>query len=98
MTLRAANSKFIEELINAERLSLVGTMMSSMVHDFRNPISTIGMIAHVQAYAACRRQIGRHHVTDYRGLHQRIRPYDVCAHVHAALDRRRAHEQVGSFV
>lgn len=43
--LRAINSLFIEELLNAERLSLVGTMMSSIVHDIRNPIARIIMVS-----------------------------------------------------
>ncbi|MDF1738833.1 MAG: ATP-binding protein [Verrucomicrobiales bacterium] len=39
--LKSANTHFINELIDSERLSLIGTMMGSMVHDFRNPIATI---------------------------------------------------------
>ncbi len=39
--LKSANTRFIKELIDAERLSLIGTMMGAMVHDFRNPIATI---------------------------------------------------------
>lgn len=43
--LRSASSLFIKELRNAERLSLVGTMMSSIVHDFRNPIATLSLVS-----------------------------------------------------
>ncbi|MGB3118643.1 MAG: ATP-binding protein [Verrucomicrobiales bacterium] len=43
--LRSASSLFIKELQNAERLSLVGTMMSSIVHDFRNPIATLSLVS-----------------------------------------------------
>lgn len=39
--LKSANTRFIKKLIDSERLSLIGTMMGSMVHDFRNPIATI---------------------------------------------------------
>ncbi|MGI9189173.1 MAG: cyclic nucleotide-binding domain-containing protein, partial [Longimicrobiaceae bacterium] len=39
--LRGANTHFIEELMEAERLSLVGSMASTIIHDFRNPISVI---------------------------------------------------------
>ena len=39
--LKSANTRFINQLIDAERLSLIGTMMGAMVHDFRNPIATI---------------------------------------------------------
>lgn len=42
--LRTANSKFIRDLIDNERLSLIGSMMTSIVHDIRNPIATISMV------------------------------------------------------
>ncbi len=41
--LRSTSSLFIQELLNTERLSLVGTMMNSIVHDLRNPIASILM-------------------------------------------------------
>ena len=41
--LKSANTYFIDKLIDAERLSLIGSMMSAMVHDFRNPIASILM-------------------------------------------------------
>lgn len=44
--LRTANTAFVDKLIQTERLSLLGTMMSKMVHDFRNPIATLGMISY----------------------------------------------------
>ncbi|NNE92889.1 MAG: cyclic nucleotide-binding domain-containing protein [Verrucomicrobiales bacterium] len=44
--LRSANSVFIDKLIQTERLSLLGTMMTGIVHDFRNPIATLGMMGH----------------------------------------------------
>ena len=43
--LRVANSHFIQELLNTERLSLIGSMMGSIVHDLRNPIASISMVA-----------------------------------------------------
>jgi signal transduction histidine kinase len=39
--LRRANSHFITEVMRAERLSLVGTMANSIIHDLKNPISVI---------------------------------------------------------
>ena len=39
--LRSSSSLFIDELVNSERLSLVGRMMGSIVHDIRNPIANI---------------------------------------------------------
>lgn len=39
--LRRSNSHFIEEMIRNERLSLLGRMSSSIIHDFKNPMATI---------------------------------------------------------
>lgn len=44
--LRSANSVFINKLVETERLSLLGTMMTGIVHDFRNPIATLEMLNH----------------------------------------------------
>jgi signal transduction histidine kinase len=39
--LRYTNALFIDELLQAERLTLLGTMVSSIVHDLKNPMSAI---------------------------------------------------------
>lgn len=39
--LREVNSHFMTELIRTERLSLVGTMANSIIHDLKNPICII---------------------------------------------------------
>jgi signal transduction histidine kinase len=39
--LRQNNQHFIEEMMRSERLSLLGTTISSIVHDMNNPIGTI---------------------------------------------------------
>jgi signal transduction histidine kinase len=39
--LRHANTHFVEELLRNERLSLLGRMSSSIIHDFKNPMATI---------------------------------------------------------
>jgi signal transduction histidine kinase len=39
--LRNNNQRFIEEMMRNERLSLIGTTISSIVHDMNNPISCI---------------------------------------------------------
>jgi len=44
--LRSTNSVFINKLVETERLSLLGTMMTGIVHDFRNPIATLEMLNH----------------------------------------------------
>jgi signal transduction histidine kinase len=42
--LSEVSTTFIDELKQAERLSLVGSMVGSIVHDFKNPISTIKQV------------------------------------------------------
>ena len=39
--LRSVNTHFINEVMRAERLSLVGAMANSIIHDLKNPISII---------------------------------------------------------
>lgn len=39
--LREFNRKYVEELLQAERLSLVGRFARSIVHDFKNPLNVI---------------------------------------------------------
>ncbi|HEX8310653.1 MAG TPA: ATP-binding protein [Chthoniobacteraceae bacterium] len=39
--LRGVNSHFISEMMRTERLSLVGTMANSIIHDLKNPIGVI---------------------------------------------------------
>lgn len=39
--LRNANTHFIHQVMEAERLSLVGSMAGSIIHDFKNPMSVI---------------------------------------------------------
>lgn len=43
--LRGINSHFITELMRSERLSLVGTMANSIIHDLKNPIHALKMCA-----------------------------------------------------
>jgi signal transduction histidine kinase len=39
--LRLTNSRFIEQLLRSERLTILGTMLSSIVHDLKNPLAAI---------------------------------------------------------
>jgi signal transduction histidine kinase len=39
--LRATNVRYIEQLLQTERLALLGTMISSIIHDLKNPLSAI---------------------------------------------------------
>ena len=43
--MRGLNSHFITELMRSERLSLVGTMANSIIHDLKNPIHALKMCA-----------------------------------------------------
>lgn len=51
--LRQNNQHFIEQMMRSERLSLLGTTISSIVHDMNNPITTIlGACQVIQSSAA----------------------------------------------
>jgi signal transduction histidine kinase len=39
--LRYTNSRYIEQMLRNERLTILGTMVSSIIHDLRNPMSAI---------------------------------------------------------
>jgi signal transduction histidine kinase len=45
--LRGNNQRFIEEMMRNERLSLIGTTISSVVHDMNNPLSCITLACEV---------------------------------------------------
>jgi signal transduction histidine kinase len=47
--LREVNVQYISELMRAERLSLVGTMANSIIHDLKNPIHCIRSCAELVA-------------------------------------------------
>lgn len=43
--MRALNSKYVEEVVQAERLAIVGRFAATIVHDFKNPLTVIGLAA-----------------------------------------------------
>ncbi|MBI5694022.1 MAG: cyclic nucleotide-binding domain-containing protein [Verrucomicrobia bacterium] len=43
--MRALNRKYLEEVVQAERLAAVGRFASTIVHDFKNPLAIIGLAA-----------------------------------------------------
>jgi signal transduction histidine kinase len=43
--MREFNRQYIQEVLQAERLTLVGRFARSIVHDFKNPLTVIGMAA-----------------------------------------------------
>jgi signal transduction histidine kinase len=45
LRMREFNRQYIKEVLQAERLTLVGRFASSIVHDFKNPLNIIGLSA-----------------------------------------------------
>jgi len=45
--LNSTTEHYVNDVMRAEKLSLVGTMVSSILHDFKNPFSIISLGAHV---------------------------------------------------
>ena len=43
--IRALNRKYVNEIIQAERLALIGRFAATIVHDFKNPLTIIGLAA-----------------------------------------------------
>ncbi len=41
--IRALNRKYVNEIIQAERLALIGRFAATIVHDFKNPLTIIGL-------------------------------------------------------
>ena len=41
--MRTSNQRHVEDLLQQERMSLLGQMISGILHDFRNPFAVIGM-------------------------------------------------------
>jgi len=49
LKMREFNRRYIEEVLQAERLALVGRFARSIVHDFKNPLNVIGLAADMVA-------------------------------------------------
>src|SRR4051812_45939776 len=43
--MRKANQKYLDEVIQAERLAVIGRFAGTIVHDFKNPLTIIGLAA-----------------------------------------------------
>jgi len=43
--MRALNRKYVDEIVQAERLAIVGRFAGTIVHDFKNPLTIIGLAA-----------------------------------------------------
>lgn len=47
--LRATNERYVSEVVRKEKITLIGEMANSMVHDFRAPFSTIKLATELMA-------------------------------------------------
>jgi signal transduction histidine kinase len=47
--LRATNARYVTEVVRKEKITLIGEMANSMVHDFRGPFSTIKLATELLA-------------------------------------------------
>lgn len=47
LRMRALNRKYLDEMIQAERLAAVGRFAGTIVHDLKNPLTVIGLAAEV---------------------------------------------------
>lgn len=45
--MRALNQKYVDEIVQAERLAVVGRFAGTIVHDFKNPLQVIGLAAEI---------------------------------------------------
>lgn len=45
--MRALNQKYVDEIVQAERLAIVGRFAGTIVHDFKNPLQVIGLAAEI---------------------------------------------------
>ncbi len=43
--MRSLNQKYVDEIVQAERLAVIGRFAGTIVHDFKNPLTIIGLAA-----------------------------------------------------
>ena len=43
--MRSLNQKYVDEIVQAERLAIIGRFAGTIVHDFKNPLTIIGLAA-----------------------------------------------------
>jgi signal transduction histidine kinase len=55
--LRDFNQQHLREIVEAERLSALGSFARSIVHDLKNPLTVIGMAAEIMAADKTRREL-----------------------------------------
>jgi signal transduction histidine kinase len=51
LRMRALNRKYLDEILQAERLGIVGRFAGTIVHDFKNPLTVIGLASEIMGSA-----------------------------------------------
>lgn len=59
LRMRDFNRQYIQEVLQAERLTLVGRFARSIVHDFKNPLNVIGISAEMAALDSATEEMRR---------------------------------------
>jgi len=55
--MRALNKKYLEEILQAERLAVVGRFARNIVHDFKSPLTVIGLAAELACLEGTRSEM-----------------------------------------
>lgn len=70
--LRQFNHQYVRELLQAERLSIVGRFARSIVHDLKNPLNLIGLTAEIAGMSEATPEMRAQAVATIRGQVERI--------------------------
>ena len=70
--LREFNRRYVEEILQAERLSLVGRFARSIIHDLKNPLSIISLSAEMAGMENIRAEVRQQGQTRIRKQVERI--------------------------
>jgi signal transduction histidine kinase len=66
------NRRYVDDVLYTERLALIGRFAGTIIHDLKNPLNTIGLLAEVAALENATPQMRREAGTDLRRQVQRI--------------------------
>jgi signal transduction histidine kinase len=70
--LREFNRQYLREVLQAERLAVVGRFARSIIHDLKNPLNIIGLSAEIAATSQGTAQLREHAIADIRQQVDRI--------------------------
>lgn len=57
--MRSLNQKYVEEVMQAERLAVIGRFATTIVHDFKAPLAVIGLATDLACSRGCRYPVRR---------------------------------------